>query len=154
MCIGVSTPLWNHLLFLAKPAPFKLANCPSPPFSSSVPSYILKVTKFLGKISEFEFLVITKKNIFAYKLFLSSNISDFNLLCDSCTPPPSPPPKKVTPLFPSNPPVKVEVLSSSPFLKFGWRLNPTSPPTPTAGRGGGGAHYVTLTETDKLRIES
>ena len=82
-----------------------------------MPSYLLKVTKFLGKISQVEFLVITKKNVFAHKLFLSLNISDFNL-CDNCTPPPPPPPpppKKVTPLFPSNPPLKVEVLSSSPF---------------------------------------
>ena len=38
--------------------------------------------KFLGKIFQFEFLVMTavQKNIFAYKLFLSLlNISDFNL---------------------------------------------------------------------------
>ena len=48
-------------------------------FSSFIPSYLLKVTKFLGKISQFEFLVMTEKNIFAYKLFLSLNISDFNL---------------------------------------------------------------------------
>ena len=32
-------------------------------------SYLLKVTKFLGKISLFEFLVMTEKNIFVYKLF-------------------------------------------------------------------------------------
>ena len=79
-------------------APLKSANCPSPPFlgnlplsigfswtlpppkswifqwtpksfSFSIPSYLLKVTNFLGKISRFELLVITKKNIFAYKLF-------------------------------------------------------------------------------------
>ena len=31
----------------------------------------LKVTKFLGKISQFEFLVLTEKNTFAYKFFLS-----------------------------------------------------------------------------------
>ena len=37
------------------------------------------LSKFLGKISQFEFLVMTGKNIFAYKLFLSLNISDFNL---------------------------------------------------------------------------
>ena len=52
-------------------------------FSSSIPSYLLKVTKFLGKISQFpisEFLVITKKNVFAYKLFSSLNILHFNLL--------------------------------------------------------------------------
>ena len=48
-------------------------------FSSLIPSYLLQVTKFLGKISQFELLVMTEKNIFAYKLFLSLNISDFNL---------------------------------------------------------------------------
>ena len=38
-----------------------------------------KVTKFLGKVSQFKFLVMTEKNIFAYKLFLLLNISDLNL---------------------------------------------------------------------------
>ena len=38
-------------------------------FSSLTPSYLLKVTKFLVKISQFEFLVMTDKNIFLYKLF-------------------------------------------------------------------------------------
>ena len=33
------------------------------------PSSLLKVTKFLAKISQFEFLVMTEKNVFAYKLF-------------------------------------------------------------------------------------
>ena len=33
-------------------------------FSSSTPSYLLKVTKFLVGISQFEFLVMTEKNIF------------------------------------------------------------------------------------------
>ena len=41
--------------------------------------YLVKVTKFLVKISQFEFLVMTEKNIFVYKLFLSLNISDFIL---------------------------------------------------------------------------
>ena len=40
------------------------------------PSYPLKVTKFLVKIFQFEFLVMTEKNIFVYKLFLSINTSD------------------------------------------------------------------------------
>ena len=48
-------------------------------FSSLIPSYLLKVTKFLGKISQCEFLVMTEKYIFAYNFFLSLNISDFNL---------------------------------------------------------------------------
>ena len=52
-----------------------------------MPSYLLKVTKFLGKLFQFEFLVMTEKRIFAYKLFLSLNISDFNLfLCENCNP--------------------------------------------------------------------
>ena len=39
--------------------------------------------------------------------------------------PPCPPPEKSLPLFPSNPPLKVEfLLSPPPFWKFGWRLNP------------------------------
>ena len=42
-------------------------------------SYLLKVTKFLVKISQFAFLVMSEKNNFAYKLFLSLNISDFSL---------------------------------------------------------------------------
>ena len=72
----------------------------------------------------------------------------FQILIYSVTiappPPPTPTPlKKVTPFFLSKPPLKVEVLSSPPFLKFGWRLNP---PLQTAEREGG-AHYVTLTET-------
>ena len=34
------------------------------------------------------------------------------------------PPEKGYPLFSSNPPLKVEVLSSPPFWKFGKRFNP------------------------------
>ena len=38
-------------------------------FPSLTPSYLLKVDKFLVKISQFEFLVITEKNIFAHNFF-------------------------------------------------------------------------------------
>ena len=38
------------------------------------------MTKFLDEIFQFEFLVLTEKNIFAYKLFLLLIISNFNLL--------------------------------------------------------------------------
>ena len=69
--------------------------------SSLTPSYLLKVTNFLVKISQFEFLVITEKNIFVYKLFMSLNISDFSLFFWKFAPPPLPL-KKVTPLIPSN----------------------------------------------------
>ena len=43
------------------------------------PTYLLKVTKFPVKISQFEFLVMRKKNIFVYQLFLLLNIPDFSL---------------------------------------------------------------------------
>ena len=61
--------------------------------------YLLKVTKFLLKMSQFECLVTTEKNVFAYKLFLSLNISDFNLffIWKLKTP------EKVTPSFPATP---------------------------------------------------
>ena len=51
-------------------------------YSSSsllIASYLLKVTKFLVKISQFEFLVMIEKNIFVYQRFLSLNLSDFSL---------------------------------------------------------------------------
>ena len=87
-------------------------------FSSLIPSYILKITKFLGEISQFEFLVMTEKNIFSYKLFLSLKISTFQILfflCENCT---------TTP-WKKSPPLKVEALSNPTFWKFGWRFNPT-----------------------------
>ena len=75
-------------------------------------------------MSQFEFLVMTEKDIFVYKLFLSLNISDFNLLlCESC----NHPPEKVTILFPSNLPLKVEVLLSSHFLKISLEAHPPLP---------------------------
>ena len=47
---------------------------------------------------------MTEKNIFAYKLFLSLNISDFNLfLGENCDPPPPLILKNVTPSFPATP---------------------------------------------------
>ena len=38
--------------------------------------YLLKSTKFLVKVSQFEFLIMSEKKIFVYKLFLSLNILD------------------------------------------------------------------------------
>ena len=46
-----------------------------------------------------------------------------------------PPLKKVTPLSPSNPSLKVEVQSRPPFWKFGWRFNPLPPAEKGAGVG-------------------
>ena len=70
-------------------------------------------------------------NIFAYKPFLSFNISDFIFYVKIATPTP---PKK------SHPPLKVEVLSSQvpPFLKI-WLGAQLTPP-PSAERRG--AHYA------------
>ena len=67
---------------------------------------------------------MTEENIFAYKL-LSLNISDFNFsFCENCNPLPL---KKVTDLFPSNPPLKVEVLSSPSFFKIWLEVQPHPP---------------------------
>ena len=73
---------------------------------------------------------MTEKNIFAYKLFLSLNISDFNLLCDNCTPS-----RKKSPPLSQQPPLKVEVLSSPPFLKIWLEVQPPLPPPQQKGEG-------------------
>ena len=91
---------------------------------------LLKVTKFLDKISQFEFFFMTEKNIFAYKLFLSLIIWDFNLFFMWKLQPPW---KRSPPLFPSNPPLEVEIPSSPSLLKI-W-LEAQLPPPP--GRKGG-----------------
>ena len=107
VCIGVSTPSKRPpAYFLPSPPPSKppfLRNSPSilvfresslkvgffsepqtyQSFSSLTPSYLLKVTKFLVEISQFEFVVMTEENIFGHKLFLLLNISDFDL-CENC----------------------------------------------------------------------
>ena len=76
---------------------------------------------------------MTEKNIFAYKLFLLLNVLDFNLFFrENCNPP-----EKSLPLFPSNPSLKVEVLSNPPLFE-----NLVGGSTPPAEKGGGGgAHY-------------
>ena len=91
-----------------------------------MPSYLLKVTKFLGKIFQFEFLVMTEKRIFPFKLFLSLNISDFNLFhaTSACL---------KSPLLSQQPPPKAEVLPNTPFMKI--RLE-AQLPTPLAERRG------------------
>ena len=113
--------------FLPSPAPFKSANCPRPLFIGNpsfilffhetpsktwifpwtqkilkffilTPSYLLKVTKFLVKIFQFEFL-----NFFVIKY------SRFwFIFCRKIAPRPLPL-NKVIPLFPSNHPLKPEV---------------------------------------------
>ena len=59
---------------------------------------------------------------------------------------PSPSPwKKVIPLFPSNPSLKVEVLSRPPFLKIWLEVQPPLLPPP-AERGGGYTLWTMLSE--------
>ena len=73
-------------------------------------SYLLKETKFIVKIFQFAFLVWQRK-YFCLDTSLSLNISKIEILLKKFTPPP---------LFPSNPTIKFEVLSSPPFWK--WNL--------------------------------
>ena len=68
-------------------------------FFSFTLSYLLKVTKFLVKISQFELLVMTKQKILVYKHFLSLNIPDFSLFFVKKL---QPSPEKCHPLFSSN----------------------------------------------------
>ena len=94
------------ILVFHEPVPLKVVFFSEPPkysrFSSLTPSYLLKVIKFLVKISWFEFLFMTEKNIFAYKRFWSWNISDFNLFYVKVTT--LHPLKKVIPLLSQQPP--------------------------------------------------
>ena len=90
-----SPPLFRQtpsILFFCEPPPLKsdfsvnsqnIKTC-----SSLIPSYLLKVTKSFGENPQFELLVMTEKNIFACKLFLLLNISDFNFLCVKIASPP------------------------------------------------------------------
>ena len=111
------------ILVFREPVPLKVVFFSEPPkysrFSSLIPSYLLKVTKFLVNISWFEFLFMTDKNIFDYKLFWSLKISDFNLFRVKIR---TLHPLKMStpPFYPSNPPLIAEVLSSPlhPILKI------------------------------------
>ena len=78
---------------------------------------------------------MTEKIIFADKLFFAIKYFGFNLffLCENC----NPPLKKVAPLFPSNPTLKVKVLPSPPFLKIWLEVQPPLPPAERGWEGGG-----------------
>ena len=69
-------------------------------FFSEPQSDLLKATKFSVKFFQFEFLVMTEKNIWQWQMFCNGN-------------PPSPR-QKGHPLFPIKPPLKIKVLSSIP----------------------------------------
>ena len=93
----------DFLYWLFMNLPPKVGFFSEPPkywsFSSLIPSYLLKVTEFLVKISQFKFLAMTEKNNFAYKLschYIFQILIYF--VCKNCTPP-----EKITTLFPSNP---------------------------------------------------
>ena len=113
MRLGINPRQKHHPLFFAKSL-LKSENCPSPLFRQSLtiywffvnppknrifqwtpiilklfilnPIYLLKVTKFLVKISQFKFLVMIEKNIFVrikqvkilHNLFYSTNNSMAN----------------------------------------------------------------------------
>ena len=100
---------------------------------------------------QFEFLVMTEKNIFAYKLFLSLNISDFNLFFMWKLHSLPSPTEKSHPSFSATPfkswgPIK------PPFLKIWFEAQ--LPPPPLSSKKGGvhtiGDHPVScpLEKTD------
>ena len=134
VCIGVSTPPQKHHPSLSCQTLLKFANCPSPTFLGNPPLYIgfllppppknqifqwtsqilkffiinpillLKLTKFLVKISQFKVLFMIEKNNFVYWHFLSLSISDFSLYFSIKLQPH--PPQKGHPPFSCQPPSK------------------------------------------------
>ena len=119
-------PQKHHPLFLAKP-PLKSASCPSPIFRQYLPiywffvnpplklrffhespkygsyssftrSYLLQVTKFLVKIFQFEFLVMTVQSILV-QTFLSITIPDFIFYLKLATPLKKDTPPPLSPSF-------------------------------------------------------
>ena len=76
VCIRVSTLPQKHPLFLSKLLPL-------PPQIGKLSTFFILNTivslKLLFEISQFEFLVMTEKNTFVYKLFLLLSISDFEI---------------------------------------------------------------------------
>ena len=100
-------------------------------FSSLTTSYLLK---FLVKISQSEYLVMTEKNIFVYQRFSSLHISDFIFYVKIATLVLL---KKVTPSFPANFFQEFKLLSSpAPFFfkRIGNLVWGSSPPQ-QKGRG-------------------
>ena len=89
---------------------------------------------------------MTEQSILVYKLFLSLNLPDFSFfLLNIC----SPPLKKVTPLFLSNPPLKTEVLSSSPPFEnlvdlVGGSTTTTPPPYPPQRKKGEDGSFIVV----------
>ena len=101
-------------------------------FASLIPSHLLKVSKFLGKICHYEFVVMTEKNIFADKLFVIKYFRfQILFLCENCTPPE----KSHSPLSQQPPSKGWPVKLVPPFWKFGRRFNPPPPPPPPQQKG-------------------
>ena len=125
-------------MVFCEPAPLKVRLFSEPPKYQSFPplttSYLLKVTEFFVKISQFECLVIMTE-----KYFCLQNI--FIFLCENCTP--SPPEKKSSPSVQAIPLYKVRSCEAPPpFLKICLEVQ-TPPPNRNRGLGErGGEHYV------------
>ena len=129
---GITPPLKNTQIFLWTPKILKLF--------IFTPSDLLNVTKFLVKISQFEFLVMREQSILLLNFFLWLNFPGFSSSFHLKTA--TPPPEKSHPSLFKQPPLKTEVLSSPlPFWKFSRRFN-HPPPLPPSKKEGGGAHYT------------
>ena len=77
-------------------------------FSSLTQFDLLKITKFLVKVSQFEFFVMTEKNIFIYRRSCHKQFQILvYLLRKKCIIPL----KRSPPSFPPTPPLKIKVLS-------------------------------------------
>ena len=128
MPIGVSIP---HFFSELPPHYIKF-------FSS--PSHLLKVTKFLVKISQFRFLVMTEKKHLFIKFFVVVEYFRFQVIFYVKTA--TTIEKKSHPLS-QQPHSKIEILSSTPsFLKIWLEAQSPTLPHPQEKHGRGrGAHY-------------
>ena len=103
------------------PSPLKSTNYPSSSFLGNSPSILVfhappfsESPKYESISSLIQSYLMIEKNIFAYKIFLLLNISDFIFYVTIASHPP----------WKKSPPQKLEVLSNPPFRKFDWRLKP------------------------------
>ena len=112
------------------------------PFLGNPPLLLLKVTSFLVKISQFGFLVTTKKNIFAHIIiFFCHSILQILVyfLYENCNSP-----EKSKPFFPSNSSKSWDPVKSPLFENLvGGSNSPTIPRSrKVGGRGEESAHYL------------
>ena len=142
-------PFWKTAPPIFCQAPLNLETVQAPPYISNSPlclvfretslknrifqSHLLKATEFLVKTLGYD-----REKHFCFIRFLSLNLSDFTLFFMTKLQPT--PYEKSHLLFPTNLPLKIDILSSSPLFEIWQGAQPLPPSAKQKGRGGG-VHY-------------